>query len=825
MGLVDEVESDAERTDAKEDSEGEAPARQKGLHSRRGSLYPDTPPYPTRVPPCSPGQTPGAAFHMGVGQRRSARKTYVRKSPRHRVETQAEPNTQPKYEPVQLGSGEASHVDGPEIPAQGDDKMEIDEEPEGRVGFNAGRPSSSATRRKHHTRARSALAQEAPMPPEVAPRNPPEPLRPSEALDRNHFRVNISKERKKPVRNRRNLSLNNPPTTHAGFSENVSGTNKQGAPPIPVNTAATLQQPALAENAPSPFTRPVELQPNGSSPSGFCIGKVAAEKSRQARMSATASLMELAKQKEERAERCDNMRLEAKVLLEVGNPEQARKVIDEALGIHQNDVESLFLRSTIHMETKNFLGAIHDCRKIVGLNAHYEKATLRLARLYRIVGCFRRASDCLQTLLAPPIDQAIAGRVLAENSALGEQHMQQEIKQLYADLCKEMCSEPGCPNSGAKLDRILELCPGWPCAQLMKVIHMFNLGEENVKEDVVENHLRLAACSALFEDPGICTSATGKIVSRLVLAVHTHGAFETASKLASLFIERFRDTAAKALVEECTKHHLYFRKLKLAKDQGNELFKEKSYNQAICRYTEALKLDPCHKYYNAILRCNRAAAFLATKQYGNAIADCEKALELVPTYTRARVRRARVHIAMCRFEAALIDLEEAYKEKQQECILKEIQFVKEQQRKQQREREAKEQERSRARSAKYEQRQHQQSNFENQNTRNEPSASGDFYAILGISAQANKESIRKAYLKLALKYHPDKAGAHDVMAEERFKKIATAYETLKDPTKRQSYDAQQSQRFRSYQPFSSYGTYTHRRTPSATTASHHYYYC
>ncbi|PJC69929.1 MAG: molecular chaperone DnaJ, partial [Candidatus Tagabacteria bacterium CG_4_8_14_3_um_filter_41_8] len=60
----------------------------------------------------------------------------------------------------------------------------------------------------------------------------------------------------------------------------------------------------------------------------------------------------------------------------------------------------------------------------------------------------------------------------------------------------------------------------------------------------------------------------------------------------------------------------------------------------------------------------------------------------------------------------------------------------------------------------------------------------DYYQILGISRNASKEDIKKAYRKLALKYHPDKSGG----SEEKFKEINEAYHILIDDVKRAEYD-------------------------------------
>ena len=61
-----------------------------------------------------------------------------------------------------------------------------------------------------------------------------------------------------------------------------------------------------------------------------------------------------------------------------------------------------------------------------------------------------------------------------------------------------------------------------------------------------------------------------------------------------------------------------------------------------------------------------------------------------------------------------------------------------------------------------------------------------YYQALGVSKKASKQEIKKAFRKLAVQYHPDKNDSPD--AEEKFRKIAEAYEVLSDDDKRRQYD-------------------------------------
>ncbi|CAM9865272.1 unnamed protein product, partial [Heterosigma akashiwo] len=64
----------------------------------------------------------------------------------------------------------------------------------------------------------------------------------------------------------------------------------------------------------------------------------------------------------------------------------------------------------------------------------------------------------------------------------------------------------------------------------------------------------------------------------------------------------------------------------------------------------------------------------------------------------------------------------------------------------------------------------------------------DYYQVLGLAKGADENEVKRAYRKMAVKWHPDKNPDNKEEAEQQFKKVSEAYEVLSDPEKRRMYD-------------------------------------
>lgn len=194
--------------------------------------------------------------------------------------------------------------------------------------------------------------------------------------------------------------------------------------------------------------------------------------------------------------------------------------------------------------------------------------------------------------------------------------------------------------------------------------------------------------------------------------------------------------------KDAVKYLRMVQKLDRMKADGNSEYKAKRYQAAIDKYSEALEVDPLNKGTNSKLLQNRALCKIQLKDYKGAVSDCEKAISLDPSYTKAKKTKATALGQSGDWEAAIRELKDLQEQDPSDAsIAKEVRKA---------ELELKKSKRK------------------------------DYYQILGIEKDADENAIKKAYRKAAIIHHPDK-NLDDEHAEEKFKDIGEAYETLSDP--------------------------------------------
>jgi len=192
------------------------------------------------------------------------------------------------------------------------------------------------------------------------------------------------------------------------------------------------------------------------------------------------------------------------------------------------------------------------------------------------------------------------------------------------------------------------------------------------------------------------------------------------------------------------------------KEKGNAEFKAGNHESALKFYTDSIEMDPNNKTICSIFYYNRAGVYNKMKKSKEAIADCDKAIELNENYAKAYIKRGDIRTESEEFEEALKDYKQA-KQVDPSCpgINQKIQ----------------EGELARKKAARK-----------------------DYYKLLEVAKDCTEDEVKKAYKKLALKWHPDKNRESDEqmkVAEARFKDISEAYAVLSDPQKKRRYDSGQ----------------------------------
>ena len=189
------------------------------------------------------------------------------------------------------------------------------------------------------------------------------------------------------------------------------------------------------------------------------------------------------------------------------------------------------------------------------------------------------------------------------------------------------------------------------------------------------------------------------------------------------------------------------------KNKANEIFKQKKYEEAIEEYSKVLEFDQSNKKFNSLILANRALCYQKLKKNTEALRDSNQSVKLNPYYARGYVKRGNVYMELKMYDDAKADFQKA---KELDPNVSGVEGF-----------------------------------LNDAKNQAEKARKRDYYAILGIDRNADEHEIKRAYKKMAMKYHPDRNSESEEtkkMAEKKFIDVNDAYSVLSDPKKKRMYD-------------------------------------
>lgn len=373
-------------------------------------------------------------------------------------------------------------------------------------------------------------------------------------------------------------------------------------------------------------------------------------------------------------------------------------------------------RAAAYMTKGSYESALEDCNRAADRDPDNSKVLLRLARIYTALG---RPEDALITF----------DRINPTPSAKDMGPAKEMLHHINSakDTLERGSASSMVLHALDQAEKLLGYTASKPRKwQLLRAEAYIKMGRENALGEA--QNIAMALLRSNSQDPEALV-IRGRVM-------YGQGENEKALQLFRMALNCDPD------FKEAVKWLKTVQKLDRMKTEGNAEFKAARYQAAILKYDEALQIDPSNKSINSKLLQNRAQCKLKLKKYNEAIADSEKAVSLDPGYTKARKTKANALGQAERWEDAVKEWKEIKEiDPEDQSIAKELRQAELELKKSQRK---------------------------------------DYYKILGVGKDAGPDEIKKAYRKMAVKYHPDK-NPGDEVAENKFKDLQEAYECLNDP--------------------------------------------
>ncbi|XP_027921934.1 inactive TPR repeat-containing thioredoxin TTL3 [Vigna unguiculata] len=318
-----------------------------------------------------------------------------------------------------------------------------------------------------------------------------------------------------------------------------------------------------------------------------------------------------------------------------GRFEEALALYEAAISIDPNKASYRSNKSAALTALGRLLEAVFECREAIQIEPHYQRAHQRLGSLNKRLG---------------ETDNALYHYKLAGSEADPEEMAKVKKIQFHLNKCTE-ARRIGDWNNLIK-EASYAISSGADSAP-----QIFALQAEAFLKLRRHQHAEEALLKGPNFDVEQCTRFFGQICNANLLVIRARvylavGRFDDA--LVAINQACKLDSNNKDAIKVMTKT----KAVASARSNGNELFKASNFSEACAAYEEGLENDP----YNSVLLCNRAACRSKLGQFEKAVEDCNAALNLRPSYSRARLRRADCNAKLKRWEASIQDYEILVKE-------------------------------------------------------------------------------------------------------------------------------------------------------------------
>ncbi|XP_030947853.1 TPR repeat-containing thioredoxin TTL1-like [Quercus lobata] len=313
-----------------------------------------------------------------------------------------------------------------------------------------------------------------------------------------------------------------------------------------------------------------------------------------------------------------------------GRFDEALALYDRAIGLDSNKATYRCNKSAALIGLGRIMEAVFECKEAILIEPSYHRAHHRLANLYLRLGEAGKALHHYKHAGANANSDDIAKAQALQNhlSICTEARKLKEWNTLLKETKYAI-------SSGA------DSAPQVYALHVEALLNLYRHEEAHATYQKGPN-ISIDSCTRLI---GPATSAYIMMIeARVYLAA---GRFEDAVAASQQAAKLDPSNKEVNIVVKRA------RAVKSARLSGNLLFKASKFSEAFVTYNEGLENDP----YNAVLLCNRAACRSKLGQYEKAVEDCTTALNVRPSYSKARLRRADCNAKLERWEASVQDYE------------------------------------------------------------------------------------------------------------------------------------------------------------------------